>query len=151
MKLFTKNVEANLHATGATSRAFAEQGKSIAVQWQKAQAALTAAAIPIGGLLFSALQAAAREVEHFASTIETHMPQIRSEFETLAGPVVDLGRKLKDAAGSRSGIDALLAALAGYASFRGLTKLVSTVGGLDRKSTRLNSSHIQKSRMPSSA
>ena len=29
--------------------------------------------------------------------------------------------------------------------------LILTIGYLDRKSTRLNSSHIQKSRMPSSA
>ena len=33
----------------------------------------------------------------------------------------------------------------------GKTTLFETISGLDRKSTRLNSSHIQKSRMPSSA
>ena len=35
--------------------------------------------------------------------------------------------------------------------FTGKQKLVDTAGRVDRKSTRLNSSHIQKSRMPSSA
>ena len=38
-------------------------------------------------------------------------------------------------------------------SFSGLPLVIETCEalGLDRKSTRLNSSHIQKSRMPSSA
>ena len=34
---------------------------------------------------------------------------------------------------------------------RVLTKALRPLGEVDRKSTRLNSSHIQKSRMPSSA
>ena len=33
----------------------------------------------------------------------------------------------------------------------GFLALLLSVGGLDRKSTRLNSSHVRKSRMPSSA
>ena len=33
----------------------------------------------------------------------------------------------------------------------GITEIAVIIGGIDRKSTRLNSSHIQKSRMPSSA
>ena len=33
----------------------------------------------------------------------------------------------------------------------GKTTLLNLLGGLDRKSTRLNSSHSQQSRMPSSA
>ena len=42
----------------------------------------------------------------------------------------------------------------GYIDSSGIGELVSsytTIGKEDRKSTRLNSSHIQKSRMPSSA
>ena len=64
---------------------------------------------------------------------------------------------------------AALIGLAGFALFREITRLSpdpqwwaqplnsgwevssATIGVLDRKSTRLNSSHIQKSRMPSSA
>ena len=44
---------------------------------------------------------------------------------------------------------------AGWAAERGARVIVvekaPAIGGSDRKSTRLNSSHIQKSRMPSSA
>ena len=41
--------------------------------------------------------------------------------------------------------------LAAYAQRAYLEYALSVVKGRDRKSTRLNSSHIQKSRMPSSA
>ena len=38
-----------------------------------------------------------------------------------------------------------------FAAQRWLTKMVILASGVDRKSTRLNSSHVQPSRMPSSA
>ena len=45
----------------------------------------------------------------------------------------------------------LVTTVYGLGTVDGLNEAGLTVHGLDRKSTRLNSSHIQKSRMPSSA
>jgi TP901 family phage tail tape measure protein len=76
LETFTANVEA-MGTKGALAMAFAEQGKSVAVQWQKAQASLTAAAIPIGQLLFPALIKGAQGAAFLAEALNTHMPQIR--------------------------------------------------------------------------
>jgi TP901 family phage tail tape measure protein len=91
--VFTKNVEAmnpKGEAANATAKAFAEQGKSIAVQWQRAKASLTAAAIPIGQLLFPLLAKGAAKVEEFAGSIEANMPRIQQRFGQLSSVLRDL-------------------------------------------------------------
>jgi TP901 family phage tail tape measure protein len=78
---FTANVNSMKHATdgaGATTLAFNEQAKSISFQWQRAKASLTAAAIPIGQLLFPALMKGAQGVEFLAGKITQYMPMIQA-------------------------------------------------------------------------
>ena len=75
--------------------------------------------------------------------------------EVLLGEVVgfDLDQRqvfLKDAAASLDYEYLIVAAGATHAYF-GHDEWAQIAPGLDRKNTRLNSSHIQKSRMPSSA
>jgi TP901 family phage tail tape measure protein len=72
---------------GATQRAFAEQAKSISFQWQRAKASLTAAAIPLGTLLFPALIKAAQGASVLATTINRYMPQIRSVVQQTVAAV----------------------------------------------------------------
>ena len=54
-------------------------------------------------------------------------------------------------AGSRAKLVAMLESPAAVLDAVAISRAGTRLAGLDRKSTRLNSSHIQKSRMPSSA
>ena len=75
-------------------------------------------------------------------------------YGTAAGPE-DVERYYTDIRGGRPPSPELLAELRGrYAAIRNrfpLLEITRVQAAADRKSTRLNSSHIQKSRMPSSA
>jgi TP901 family phage tail tape measure protein len=102
---------------GADTAAFNEQSKSIAVQWQKAKAGLTAALIPIGQLLFPLLEKGAAKTAEFATSVQTHMPQIRQRFTEVKGAASDLLpviETLGRVAGSSLGISLLGAAAAMY-------------------------------------
>jgi TP901 family phage tail tape measure protein len=127
-----ENLQAMRSSQGATQAAFAEQGKSIAFQWQRAKASLTAAAIPVGQLLLPALSAVAEKVADFAASVQSHMPQIRSAFGDLSTVVAGLGRGLGTIAGSSGGQSALVGLLAtvGTAKTIGGTKnLIADIGG----------------------
>ena len=63
--------------------------------------------------------------------------------------MIDLGGARKNAAAIRAALAARNPKLDD--AFDALLKLDESHRAIDRKSTRLNSSHIQKSRMPSSA
>ena len=52
---------------------------------------------------------------------------------------------------TQRGADGVVRAFLNHCSHRGALVATTQAGNTDRKSTRLNSSHIQKSRMPSSA
>lgn len=93
---------------GATARAFAEQGKSIAFQWQKAKASLIAAAIPVGQMLFPALAKGADAVGELAQRIEANMPQIRAQFGELAAGAQEIGGALIDLGSNRQAQAALI-------------------------------------------
>lgn len=55
---------------GATAKAFAEQGKSIAVQWDKATGALAAAGVKIGTTLFPVLATGITHLADFAGWLD---------------------------------------------------------------------------------
>jgi TP901 family phage tail tape measure protein len=128
IKTLHENIDSMSHSQGAAGKAFAEQSKSISVQWQKAKASLTAAAIPIGQLLFPALEKAAHKMEDFAVGIQAHMPEIRATFGDLSRLIGEvgtgLGRLAISPAGS-SGIVGLLAALGTAKAAGGVENLVS--------------------------
>ena len=72
--------------------------------------------------------------------------------ERMAGHAVQLVQRDPSPRGDKNGGDITLALDALEMAFtRDFINAYCIVGGEDRKSTRLNSSHIQKSRMPSSA
>ena len=78
----------------------------------------------------------------------------RAGYARAAGPVPELEEATiaqLQAAMSSGGLTALSLVQKYQARINVLDKGVNSVLELDRKSTRLNSSHIQKSRMPSSA
>jgi TP901 family phage tail tape measure protein len=115
---------------GALGSAFAEQGKSIAVQWQKARASLIAAAIPIGQLLFPALKAGAEKVAEFATTLEMHMPQIRAQFGELAREVQTVGSTMAQVATSQTGSSGLVGLFAGLLTARGVLGVRAAIASL---------------------
>lgn len=78
-----RSMDGATKGAGATSRAFAEQAKSISVQWDIAKASLAAAAVPIGQLLFPALVKVTNAIGSLATFTVAHMPQIRAVFEAV--------------------------------------------------------------------
>jgi TP901 family phage tail tape measure protein len=130
IKVLHQNLEAMRHSQGAASAAFAEQGKSIAFQWQRAKASLTAAAIPVGQLLFPALKAGAEKVQEFATSVQTHMPEIRREFEDLSSVIRTLGTELGRAVTSPLGSSALLGGLAAFGAAKGIIGTRNAIASL---------------------
>lgn len=64
---FAREMAKSFREGGDDVKAFNEQSKSIGVQWDKAKAALVAAAIPLGQLLFPALAKAAGGAQRLAA------------------------------------------------------------------------------------
>ncbi len=95
LSTYNRNVEAMKDAqkgAGSSARAFAEQGKSIGVQWDKAKASLAAAAIPVGELLFPLLEDGAGLVARFAESVTTNMGSVRAALEGFTlGATTTLG------------------------------------------------------------
>lgn len=85
------------------NRAFAEQGKSIAVQWGKATAALDAAGIKLGTTLFPVLATAITKVADFAGWLDTlaGKPTIHAKvdfaIDSAKAAAADLKKILDDA------------------------------------------------------
>jgi TP901 family phage tail tape measure protein len=129
IQTFTQNVDA-MGQRGALAKAFAEQGKSIAVQWQKAKAALTAAAVPVGNLLFPALASGAEKVQAFATSIQQNMPVIRREFGDLARVSGDAARGILGFAKSAEGLSVITGVAAGLGFAKVVTGLVGIISGL---------------------
>lgn len=118
---------------GASAKAFAEQSKSISFQWDKAKASLTAAAIPIGQLLFPALQRGAEALGQFAEGIDRNMPRIRQEFENVSGVVEGFGRIAKQVATTDLGQAGLVGSLTTLLSLNVAGKFIAmraAFGGL---------------------
>lgn len=90
----TQSMDRASQGAGATARAFAEQSKSLAFQWDRAKASLAAAAIPIVQLLFPALTKGADAVARFAQSVSSSLPQIKQQFGTIAGVVGDVAKSL---------------------------------------------------------
>lgn len=102
LKTFTDNVEkmgAAQEGVGATQKAFAEQAKSISFQWQRAKAALAAAAIPIGQLLFPALSKAAGALGDFAGWITkiNAAPDLSGKLKIIGGGFDELANSIRRA------------------------------------------------------
>ena len=97
---------------------------------------------------FQAVSNAFRDFEH--SGWESVVAEYDAAFGRLTTQAIE---PLLDAAEARPGARLLdVASGPGYVAGAAAKRGASAVGvDLDRKSTRLNSSHIQKSRMPSSA
>lgn len=125
-----QNLQAMRSSQGATQAAFAEQGKSISFQWQRAKASLTAAAIPIGQLLFPLLAKAADKVGEFAQSIQSHMPQIRAAFGDIATVVGGIGSQLGALAGTSGGQSAIVGLLATLATAKTIGGTKNFLGGL---------------------
>lgn len=126
------NIEA-MSRRGSAAAAFAEQGKSISVQWDKARASLVAAAIPIGQMLFPALRGGADAVANFAQEVEVRMPAIRAQFSEIASAAEGVGRALVNVGGSQGGQVALagfLSAFAGGKATVGIQGMVASLGRL---------------------
>lgn len=98
----TKSMDQASKGAGATARAFAEQSKSLAFQWEKAKQSLTAAAIPIAQLLFPALTRGAQAVASFAGAVQSKLPQVKSAFSSIIDAVKPLGSVLGDALGNEA-------------------------------------------------
>ena len=81
-----------------------------------------------------------------ARVFEDAVQPFQVEDARVRGRMVRLGPALESILGKR-GLPAQAEAMLAEA----VTLAALLASGLDRKSTRLNSSHIQKSRMPSSA
>ncbi len=90
----TRSMDEASRGAGATTKAFAEQSKSLSFQWQKAKASLAAAAIPIAQLLFPALTRGAGAVADFAGKVSQHTPEIRARFGEIAGVIGDVASAL---------------------------------------------------------
>jgi tetratricopeptide (TPR) repeat protein len=129
-----QNLLAMQHSQGATAAAFAEQGKSIAVQWQKAKASLVAAAIPLGQLLFPALQKGAEWAQKFAEGLQSHMPEIKADFGELARLTGEVGQGLGRLALGPQGSSAIVGLLAGLGTAKtlgGVQNLATSMGKLN--------------------
>jgi len=124
-----RSMDAAQRGSGASAAAFAEQGKSIGVQWDRAKASLIAAAIPLGQQLFPLLTAGAGKVEEFADAL----PRLRAQLGPLVSGVGDLARVSFDLARTDAGqfgiITALSTLTAGKAIF-GVRNLVTSLRGL---------------------
>jgi len=96
---FAREMAASFKEGGDDLAAFNEQSKSIAVQWQKAKAALAAAAIPIGHLLFPALSKAAGALAGFAGWITklNAAPDLGSKLGVFASGFRDLADDVQEA------------------------------------------------------
>jgi TP901 family phage tail tape measure protein len=126
------NIEAMRKSQGAASAAFAEQSKSIAVQWQKAKAALTAAAIPVGQLLFPALKGAAQQAEQFAFAIQAHMPEIKRQFGEVASAVHAIGAEMAKLAISPLGSSAIFGGIAAVGTGKAILGVKNQVGAIGK-------------------
>ena len=95
---------------GATTKAFDEQSKSLAVRWDKTKASLTAAAIPLAELLFPALEKGAEAIGTLADKVSQNMPEIQRRFREISSVVVDVGRDIVRFATTDVGVSLLAAA-----------------------------------------
>jgi TP901 family phage tail tape measure protein len=101
LRTYKDNLEAMEDANrgaGATAEAFAEQGKSISVQWDKAKAGLTAAAIGLATSWFPAVEQAVGLASDFAGWLQRLSEQDTVEAKlrfTVAG-AGGLASQLKD-------------------------------------------------------
>jgi TP901 family phage tail tape measure protein len=112
---FAAEMSKSFEKGGADVAAFNEQSKSISVQWAKAKAAIIAASIPIGQMLFPLLAKAAAKGQELGRALGTHLPEIKADFQALSGVVAELGRALGQigrVALSPGGSSALLGGLA---------------------------------------
>jgi TP901 family phage tail tape measure protein len=133
VKTLHDNIEA-MSRRGAAAAAFAEQGKSISVMWDKAKASMIAAAIPIGQMLFPALKGGADAVADFAQQVEMHMPTIRAQFGEIASAAEGVGRALASVGGSQGGQIAaagFLSAFAGGKATLGIQNLIQSLNKLN--------------------
>jgi TP901 family phage tail tape measure protein len=129
-KTLHENIIAMDHSLGATNKAFAEQSKSISVQWQKAKAGLIAAAIPIGQLLFPALAKGAAKVQEFAQGIQSHMPEIKAQFQDLSRIIGEVGGAIGRIAISPAGSAALLGGLAAVGTGKAIINVKEAITAL---------------------
>lgn len=81
--------------TGNFGEAWKKTTQTVDFQLAQAKAALEAAAIPIGNLLLPLLIKAANAAEGFATKIESDMPQITRDFQTLGGVLGVVGNALE--------------------------------------------------------
>lgn len=125
-----QNIDAMRSSQGAAGDAFAEQGKSISVMWGRAKAALIAAAIPVGQLLFPALEGAAEKVGAFAMSIQSHMPQIRAAFGEISGLIGGVGSAFGDIASTTGGQSAIVGILTSLAAAKGITGTKGIIQGI---------------------
>ena len=100
LKTYTSNLDAMKHSTdgaGATSEAFAEQGKSVSMQWNKAKADIQATAIEIGMGLLPAVMGAIGGLDDLVDVVEeneTAAKALTIGVASLAGGVVLLNTSL---------------------------------------------------------
>ncbi len=121
--------EANLRSmdtaqrgSGASAKAFAEQGKSIGVQWDRAKASLIAAAIPLGQQLFPLLSAGAGKVEQFAEAL----PRLQQQLSPLGAALREVGSALQFVGSHPEG----QAAIIGIISALGAAKIAVSLRNL---------------------
>jgi len=113
---FAEQIGASYRKGGEDVKAFNEQSKSISVQWAKAKAAFTAAAIPVATLLFPALSSAAGGVANLATKIEQNMPMIRSQFGGIVTGATEVTSALARIGFSAEGMSVIVGTTAAVAT-----------------------------------
>lgn len=136
-KTLDDNLKAMRNSSGAADAAFKEQSKSISVQWQKAKASITAAAIPIGQLLFPLLVKAAEKVGDFARAIQSRMPEIKAAFHEVATVVGDVGGAIGRVVASPAGSAGIFGVLAAAGTAKSIISVRSAISGLGGFLTKL--------------
>lgn len=128
---FAEQIGASYRKGGEDVKAFNEQSKSISVQWAKAKASLTSAAIPLATVLFPALSTAAGGVEHLASRIEQNLPMIQAQFGGVANAAFGAGSAVAEFAFTTEGMAVIVGTVAAMSTARlaaGIASLVASLG-----------------------
>jgi len=124
-----RSMDTAQRGSGASAKAFAEQGKSIGVQWDRAKAALTAAAIPLGQQLFPLLTAGAGKVEDFAEAL----PRLQQQLSPLGSAIREVGGALQFLGSHSEGQAAIVGLVTAVSAAKiagGLRNLALGIGGL---------------------